>query len=414
MKIIEVKNIGKKYNINHERGGYIALRDVITNIFKNPFSFIKSRTKEIFGIDTKEEFWALKNINFEIEKGDIVGIIGHNGAGKSTLLKILSQITPPTKGEIKISGTIGSLLEVGTGFHPELTGRENIFLNGAILGIKKRDIVKKFDDIVKFAEVEKFIDTPVKYYSSGMYVRLAFSVAAHMDTDILIVDEVLAVGDIEFQKKCLGKIEEITTNKGRTIIFVSHNTNTIRELCNKTILLENGQIVCFDKTDKVVDLYVRRYVDITSKKWERSEKDNHENKFLRVDIFEIIEKEEDLFVSIEINIKEVSKDLTIGYALYSENEDLLYWSYHTDGNSDTPNIKIGKNTLKSKIPKDVLNSGKYRIELIGGLHNKEWFFEPNRGNPTLFIKIDKKFEGNPLWTNKRPGLLAPKIKWDNN
>jgi lipopolysaccharide transport system ATP-binding protein len=263
--IISVKNIGKKYNINHERGGYVALRDVITNIFRNPLGFLKSKTKEVFGIETKEDFWALKNINFEVEKGDVVGIIGRNGAGKSTLLKILSQITPPTTGEIKINGTIGSLLEVGTGFHPELTGRENIFLNGAILGMKKREIIKKFDDIVKFAEIEKFLDTPVKYYSSGMYVRLAFSVAAHMDTDILIVDEVLAVGDTEFQKKCLGKMEEITSDKKRTIIFVSHNMSAIKDLCNKSILIENGEIKNLGETQKVINLYNKENREVISK-----------------------------------------------------------------------------------------------------------------------------------------------------
>ena len=203
--IIEVHNIGKKYKIAHQRGSYIALRDVLTNAFKHPFRYLKRRAKETFGIDT-EVFWALKDVSFSVEKGEVVGIVGHNGAGKSTLLKILSQITPPTTGEIKLHGTVGSLLEVGTGFHPELTGRENIMLNGAILGMTKKEIIRKFDEIVAFAGIEQFLDTPVKYYSSGMYVRLAFSVAAHLEPDILIVDEVLAVGDAEFQKKCLGKM----------------------------------------------------------------------------------------------------------------------------------------------------------------------------------------------------------------
>ncbi len=265
--IIEVKNISKKYNINHQRGGYIALRDVLTNIFKNPFSFLKYKTKEIIGLEKKEEFWALQDVNFEIMKGEVVGIIGRNGAGKSTLLKILSQITPPTTGEIKIHGRVGSLLEVGTGFHLELTGRENIFLNGAILGMKKEEIVKKFDEIVKFAGVEKFLDTPVKYYSSGMYVRLAFSVAAHMETDILIVDEVLAVGDMEFQKKCLGKMGEVSKGEGRTILFVSHNMSAIKNLCQKVILLESGRIIDSGKTSSVIQNYIKVSTnkDITTK-----------------------------------------------------------------------------------------------------------------------------------------------------
>jgi lipopolysaccharide transport system ATP-binding protein len=184
--IIQIKNIAKKYTITHQQGGYIALRDILTTILKNPFRFAKQKAKEITGLDHKEEFWALKNVNFEINKGEIVGIIGRNGAGKSTLLKILTGITPPTEGEITIRGHVASLLEVGTGFHPELTGRENIFLNGAIIGMSRKEIIRKFDEIVAFAGVEKFLDTPVKYYSSGMYVRLAFSVAAHMEPDILL------------------------------------------------------------------------------------------------------------------------------------------------------------------------------------------------------------------------------------
>jgi len=205
---------------------------------------------------TKEEFWALRNVDLNINKGDIVGIIGHNGAGKSTLLKILTGVTPPTEGEIIMHGKIASLLEVGTGFHPELTGRENIFLNGAILGMTKKEIARKFDEIVAFSGVEKFLDTPVKYYSSGMYVRLAFSVAAHMEPDILLVDEVLAVGDTEFQKKCLGKMEEVTQKDGRTILLVSHNMAAIERLCRKTVLLENGKIRMVGKTEDVIAEYL--------------------------------------------------------------------------------------------------------------------------------------------------------------
>jgi lipopolysaccharide transport system ATP-binding protein len=256
MAIIEIKNIGKKYNISHQKGGYVALRDVIANIAKSPFKFLTRKAKNIIGITNQEDFWALKNINFEVEKGDVVGIIGNNGAGKSTLLKILSQITPPTEGKIIIRGNIGSLLEVGTGFHPELTGRENIFLNGAILGMTRSEIVKKFDQIVEFAGIKKFLDTPVKRYSSGMYVRLAFSVAAHLEPDILIIDEVLAVGDVEFQKKCLGKMGEITQQEGKTILFVSHNMAAIKKLCNKCVLLKNGKVDLIGDTDMVISKYL--------------------------------------------------------------------------------------------------------------------------------------------------------------
>jgi lipopolysaccharide transport system ATP-binding protein len=262
--IIEIKNIGKKYNIAHQRGKYTALRDVLTNILKSPFKFLIKKTKAIAGIETKEEFWALKNINFNIEKGEVVGIIGRNGAGKSTLLKILSQITPPTEGEIIINGRVGSLLEVGTGFHPELTGRENIFLNGAILGMSGKEIAQKFDKIVEFSGVEKFLDTPVKYYSSGMYVRLAFSVAAHMEPDILIIDEVLAVGDADFQKKCLGKINEIAEKDGRTILFVSHNLEAIKKLCKKTIFLNEGRVQMVGETNEVLNVYTDNFFKINN------------------------------------------------------------------------------------------------------------------------------------------------------
>lgn len=253
--IIEVRNIGKKYNITHQRGGYITMRDVIANIFDNPFAFAVDKTKSAIGLKPREEFWALKNVSFEVKRGEVIGIIGANGAGKSTLLKILSQITPPTTGEIILRGRVGSLLEVGTGFHPELTGRENIFLNGAILGMKKKEIANKFDEIVAFAGIEKFLDTPVKHYSSGMHVRLAFSVAAHMEPEILVVDEVLAVGDAEFQKKCLGKMDEITKKDGRTILFVSHNINAIENLCSNTIILNKGKIIFFGETKHAIQIY---------------------------------------------------------------------------------------------------------------------------------------------------------------
>lgn len=254
---IQIKNLSKKYNITHQQGGYITLRDIMTDVAKHPFKFLKNKTKKIIGKETLEEFWALRKVDLSIEKGEAIGIIGSNGSGKSTLLKILSKITPPTTGEIKYSGRMSSLLEVGTGFHPELTGRENIFLNGAILGMKKREIAKKFDAIVEFAGIKKFIDTPVKRYSSGMYVRLAFAVAAHMEPDILVVDEVLAVGDAEFQKKCLGKMDEVTKEAGRTIIFVSHNMEAVEKLCNRCILLEHGEVKKIGATKEVINEYIK-------------------------------------------------------------------------------------------------------------------------------------------------------------
>ena len=252
--IIKAENLSKRFLISHQvQERYTSLRDVLTNRVKDVLSFGSNGDNKSL---EREDFWALKDLNFEIKRGDRVGIIGRNGAGKSTLLKILSRITEPTKGKVTIEGRVASLLEVGTGFHPELSGRENIFLNGAILGMKRAEIREKFDEIVAFAEVEKFLDTPVKRYSSGMYVRLAFAVAAHLEPEILIVDEVLAVGDVQFQRKCLGKMEDVSRTDGRTVLFVSHNMSAIQKLCTSGMYLNCGLIKGFGKIDSVVNLYL--------------------------------------------------------------------------------------------------------------------------------------------------------------
>jgi lipopolysaccharide transport system ATP-binding protein len=253
---IRVEELSKRYVISHmdDKGRYSTLRDTIARSARSfARRILKGRSSRVD--NSIEEFWALKNISFEVKRGEVVGVIGRNGAGKSTLLKILSRITEPTTGRIAIDGRVASLLEVGTGFHPELTGRENIFLNGAILGMSRAEIKRKFDDIVAFAEIEKFLDTPVKRYSSGMYVRLAFAVAAHLEADILIVDEVLAVGDQDFQKKCLGKMGDLASS-GRTVLFVSHNLSVVNHLCRKALYLKSGQIEHFGTTEEVVSMYV--------------------------------------------------------------------------------------------------------------------------------------------------------------
>ncbi len=256
---IRVENISKKYLLKHEPGeSYQTLRDSVVGGIKSLFT----RPSHLLQQTSREEFWALKDVSFDIQPGDRVGIIGRNGAGKSTLLKVLSRIVSPTTGRVEINGRVASLLEVGTGFHPELSGRENIFLNGSILGMDRAEIKRKFDEIVAFAEVEKFLDTPVKRYSSGMYVRLAFAVAAHLEPEIMIVDEVLAVGDAAFQKKCLGKMNDISTGEGRTILFVSHNMEAVQKLCNKGILLQKGCILDQGSIEQVT----QRYLEVFSEK----------------------------------------------------------------------------------------------------------------------------------------------------
>jgi len=247
---IRVSHLSKQYKLGGPQEPYNTLRDAIVNSLKAPM-------KAFHKAPPVEGFWALKDVSFEVEPGEVVGIIGRNGAGKSTLLKILSRITSPTEGTVELRGRVGSLLEVGTGFHPELTGRENIYLSGSILGMKRREIDDKLDEIVKFSEIEKFLDTPVKRYSSGMYVRLGFAVAAHLEPEILIVDEVLAVGDAHFQKKCLGKMSAVS-QEGRTVIFVSHDMRAIRDLCHKTIVLQNGNLILYDSTNIAIDYYLQQ------------------------------------------------------------------------------------------------------------------------------------------------------------
>ena len=258
--IIRAEGLGKKYVIGHEaeRERYVALRDVIARGARNAWRMAADMAKGRIVVpgDTVEEFWALRDVNFEVKRGEVLGIIGRNGAGKSTLLKVLSRITEPTEGRVTIKGRVASLLEVGTGFHPELTGRENIYLNGAILGMTRAEIKRKFDEIVAFADVEKFLDTPVKRYSSGMYVRLAFAVAAHLEPEILVVDEVLSVGDAEFQKKSLGKMQDVAGH-GRTVLFVSHSMGAVTQLCHRVIMLASGRIEAVGKPEAVIERYLR-------------------------------------------------------------------------------------------------------------------------------------------------------------
>jgi lipopolysaccharide transport system ATP-binding protein len=265
--VIRAERLGKKYVIGHEaeRERYVALRDVLVRGAKNAWrkTADMARGRAIIAGDTTEEFWALKDVSFEMKRGEVLGIIGRNGAGKSTLLKILSRITEPTEGRVTIEGRVASLLEVGTGFHPELTGRENIFLNGAILGMTKKEIKAKFDEIVAFANVESFLDTPVKRYSSGMHVRLAFAVAAHLEPEIMVVDEVLAVGDAEFQKKCLGKMSDVAKD-GRTVLLVSHNMGAVQSLCSRAVVLEKGEISYTGSALKAVEAYSRDRVGFAS------------------------------------------------------------------------------------------------------------------------------------------------------
>ncbi|WP_286392707.1 ABC transporter ATP-binding protein [Pseudanabaena mucicola] len=365
--VIRVENLSKKYIIGHERERYTALRDVIANGIK---SIGKRFSKQEYIDPNIEEFWALKDISFEIKQGDRVGIIGRNGAGKSTLLKILSRITEPTTGKISIKGRVASLLEVGTGFHPELTGRENIYLNGAILGMDRTEIKRKFDEIVTFAEIEKFLDTPVKRYSSGMYVRLAFAVAAHLEPEILIVDEVLAVGDAQFQKKCLGKMEDVG-KEGRTVLFVSHNMTAIRTLCSTAMLLKTGKLVSIGSSLSCLKIHEAENIKNQGSVWKRSEKYQNGSLVITQITIDLIGKQPNLELEIELHLKSLDShkpaflaiDIldSTGAAIMQAipcYDDLIYY-------------KRTLHLLRINIHLPPLIPGKYLVSAWVGSHNDE-------------------------------------------
>jgi len=420
---VKVEHLSKMYRLGVINSG-LLFRDIQTWIAlkrgkEDPHSKIGSDKYK----GDKDHFWALKDISFDVKQGERVGIIGKNGAGKSTLLKLLSRISAPTEGVIKIKGKIASLLEVGTGFHAELTGRENIFLNGAILGMKKRQIEKKLDSIVDFSGIEHHIDTPVKRYSSGMYVRLAFAVAAHLDSEILIADEVLAVGDAEFQKKALGKMQDLSTGEGRTVFFVSHNMNAVENLCNCGILLNEGRIVSHSKNiNEIIKKYLVPENSSFPSFW-KNEDNKYNNLFFTPLEFFIgdssgnklsmpIKNNNDFYVHIICNIQNYDNSIEIGYELYNEDGYRIYASYFNDDKQENWVIlKHGNNHLFSKIPKYFLNEGLYRIEITSSLYKREWICEPENNSPYIYFEIKGGLSESPYHIDKRPCILAPFMQW---
>ena len=424
MLAIKVENLGKKYMLRHQRQTriYDVMGEWVQRLkrrIRNPFAE-RSKPKN------EEEFWALRYLSFDIEQGERVAFVGHNGAGKSTLLKLLSRITDPTEGRISIKGRVSSLLEVGTGFHPDLTGRENIYLNAAILGMKTHEIKKNFDDIVEFAGIEKFLDTPVKRYSSGMYVRLAFAIAAHLNSEILIVDEVLAVGDMEFQKKCMGKMDEISHKEGRTILFVSHNMGAVLQLCGRVMCLETGHKV-FD-TEDVVD-GVQRYMkmsqrDAADAEW-KNPGDQYENEYfkpLRFGLYDSkgnvqlssVKHGDDLYVEIEGIVKTPDKRLCVGYSIYDSAGTRLYLTYHSDqinSQNEIPTLE-GHVCIRSKIPVDMLNVGEKRLELGVKLYPNDWFVEFGENKSTsLSFMLEGPITPSPYCVLQRTGTMAFDADW---
>jgi lipopolysaccharide transport system ATP-binding protein len=375
--VIKAENLGKKYIIGHqaERGRYVALRDVLMNSARTLWNKTKdlARGKSIIQGDTLEEVWALKDVSFEIKRGEAVGIIGRNGAGKSTLLKVLSRITEPSAGRVTIKGRVASLLEVGTGFHPELTGRENIYLNGTILGMARKEVKHKFDEIVAFAEIEKYLDTPVKRYSSGMYMRLAFAVAAHLDPEIVLVDEVLAVGDAAFQKKCLGKMGEVT-HEGRTVLFVSHNMTAVRSLCSKGILLENGKIICNSDINNVLSKYIQKSSDkinwtgIDGSREISIYKTYIKSLSYSTHLENTFYTDQNLEIGIELSINDEIKEVGIGCIILTSESIPLIRLFYNDFN-EISKLSKGRYLVKFMIPSYHLAKGNYQISFDISLPN---------------------------------------------
>jgi homopolymeric O-antigen transport system ATP-binding protein len=370
-----------------------------------------------------DEFRALDDVSFEVAHGEIVGIVGGNGAGKSTLLKILSRVMRPSGGSAELNGRLASLLEVGTGFHPELTGRENIYMSGIILGMTRTEIARRFDEIVAFAGVERFLETPIKWYSSGMQTRLGFAVAAHLEAEILLIDEVLAVGDAEFQKKCLGKIKEVAIG-GRTVLFVSHSMGSVQTLCSRAIWLENGRVRA-DGTDvrHITLEYMSRGVDYGVAEW-TSDSKNSKNAALVVPramrlfdqrgqvVKRPVPNEGELTLELQVEVREVDPALAIGYGLYTEEGQPLWYSYQTDEASERwPKLEKGLIRLYSTLPARLLNEGRYRLEYICCVHNRMWLAQPGANVASICFEIQGGLSESPFWMQARGGVLAPVIPW---
>jgi len=421
--VIRAQNVGKKYLITHQqRERYQALRDSLAAVFKNMLNWVSGRR----GVNrlrhaNREPFWALKGVEFEISRGERVGIIGRNGAGKSTLLKVLSRITEPTTGRVAIRGKVASLLEVGTGFHPELTGRENIFLNGAILGMTKDEIRRKFDDIVAFSEIEKFLDTPVKRYSSGMYVRLAFAVAAHLEPEILIVDEVLAVGDAAFQKKCLGRMGEVS-REGRTVLFVSHNMSAVRQLCDRAMVIDGGNKVFDGEVGAAISFYQEQLLA------DGENGSRNPATFLKsaaklpvwiptVGVRDVqgrysamVEYVDGFDVSFEVRIEEASRDYYSGLLIHDVYGNNIIFA--TDEDLSEPPIAgatAGAYRYDVSVPGKLLKPGSYLITAMVGLKRKG---KIDRRDAAIRVEVvDTRTRRGTRQLYRPAALVAPEISW---
>jgi lipopolysaccharide transport system ATP-binding protein len=417
---IKVENLSKLYRLGSIGTGSIA--SDLTRWWANvrgkedPFAKIAVNNDRSQKSDS-EYVWSLKDIDFEIKKGDAVGIIGRNGAGKSTLLKILSRVTTPTTGSVKINGRVASLLEVGTGFNPELTGRENIYMNGAILGMSRREITSKMEEIVEFSGVAGYIDTPVKRYSSGMYVRLAFAVAAHLEPDILIIDEVLAVGDAEFQKKCLGKMQDVNNKEGRTVLFVSHNMAAVQKLCNKGIVLHNGVLSYQGSNNQALKQYLQSSQTVENQtgqiQWEDENAPGDNVKLISIRLLDENDVPNNLFyldrpIFVEITYKciEEFSNIRLAVQLLDEYESVVFTT--TDEGSAEEKRKKGKHVSTVTIPANLLNKNRYFVFIHIGQPGVQVLLQ---GKTYLYFDTDFSSTNSILLTEQLPGFVAPKLTW---
>ena len=406
--VIHAEGLCKRYRIG-ERERYLALRDVLTHAFTAPFRRNGNRR-------TVDYLWALRDVSFDIQQGEVVGLIGRNGAGKTTLLKILSRITRPTAGYAELCGRVGSLLEVGTGFHLELTGRENVFLSGAVLGMKKTEIFKKFDEIVAFSEVERFLDTPLKHYSSGMQMRLAFAVAAHLEPEILLVDEVLAVGDASFQKKCLGKMKDVA-HHGRTILFVSHNIAAVKALCSKAIFLKDGTIVSSGDTGDVVEDYFTSVSLGAGTNDRRGAGPMPGNESIRLWYVRITPPEDsaeitiDTGVQIEIGFENFLENINLGCTVYLSNREgvLIFESGHRI--SSDHDSRCGFYQLTGKIPGHLLNAGHYSMDVLFG---KDQRYALLRVDGVVSFEVVNTATGRGSNMSVAAGVIRPLLPWSHS
>lgn len=416
MEVIRVEGLGKRFFIGGVQTKFRTARDAISDAFVAPFKRAAAllRGHATGAAELHESMWAFRDISFSVNQGEVVGLVGKNGAGKTTMLKVLSRITEPTEGTIEIRGRVGSLLEVGTGFHPELSGRENVFLNGAILGMRRAEIAAKFDEIVEFAEIGKFIDTPVKHYSSGMYVRLAFAVAAHLEPEILIVDEVLSVGDAAFQRKCLGKMGDVA-NSGRTVLFVSHNMAAVTQLCTRALLLEDGSVALDGKPHEVVADYLARGIE-NQAEWVNPQPESDSQvevlavrvRDFRDELQPVVNFKDPFQIEIEYEVRDATRGASIAFQIL-DSQGVVIW---TSEDTDTPHVRDrmiiepGRYLSTCHVPPGVLRPGRYFLNT--GAHVQGVRILTGHQQVLAFDVSSVGFDMPP----GRQGILTPKLDWD--